>query len=109
MFVEKFVTELPSAIKERQDSKHEGESDVQSNHTQGNEVIVIVIAEANLVANKIDWLLDRSASRHFCANKVLFHDFEESSDGDCVYMGSSTTVVVMGKGKFFLKLTCGKT
>ncbi|XP_070045426.1 uncharacterized protein [Nicotiana tomentosiformis] len=51
----------------------------------------------------------RSASRHLCANKELFHDFEESADGECVYMGDSTTAKVMGKGKILLKLTSEKT
>ena len=54
-------------------------------------------------------MLDTGASRHFCANKELLHDFEESTNRECVYMGNSTTAVVMGKGKVLLKLTSGKT
>ena len=50
-------------------------------------MIVVVVIEANLVANKTDWVLDTGASRHFCANKNLFHDFEGSTDEKCVYMG----------------------
>ena len=72
-------------------------------------MIVVVVVEENLVANKIDWVLDTSASRHFCANKELFNDFEESTDGECVYIGNPTTAVVMDKGKVFLKLTSEKT
>ncbi|KAH0655816.1 hypothetical protein KY285_030698 [Solanum tuberosum] len=87
-----------------QGSKHEGQSDVQAHFTEGNEVIDVVVVEANLVANKIDWVLDTGASMHFCVNKELFHDFEESSDGECVYM-DSTTAVVMSKGKVLLELT----
>ncbi|XP_075077010.1 uncharacterized protein LOC142163773 [Nicotiana tabacum] len=33
----------------------------------------------------------------------------ESANGECVYMGNSTTGGVMGKGKILLKLTSGKT
>ncbi|KAF3624486.1 hypothetical protein FXO38_30221 [Capsicum annuum] len=33
-----------------------------------------------------------STSRHFCANKKLFYDFIDSTDGECVYMGNSITV-----------------
>ncbi|KAH0672489.1 hypothetical protein KY290_024721 [Solanum tuberosum] len=91
------------------DSKHEGPSDVQAYLAEGNEVIIVVVVEANLVANKTDCVLDTGASRHFCANKNLFHDFEESTDGECVYMGNSTTAGVMGKGKVLLKLTSDKT
>ena len=92
-----------------QDSKKEGQSDVQANLAEGNEVIVVVVVEANLLANKIGWLLDTGASRHFCANKELLHDFEESTNRECVYMGNSTTAVIMGKGKVLLKLTSQKT
>ena len=86
-----------------QDSKKEGQSDVQANLAEGNEVIVAVVVEANLVANKIDWVVDIGASMYFCANKELFHDFEESTDEECLYMGNSTTAVVMDKGKVLLK------
>uniref|UniRef100_A0A1U7XD95 Uncharacterized protein LOC104232850 n=1 Tax=Nicotiana sylvestris TaxID=4096 RepID=A0A1U7XD95_NICSY len=61
-----------------------------------------------MVANKTNWMLDIGASRHLCANKELFHDFEESTDGECVYMCNSTTTRVMGKGKILLKLTSRK-
>ena len=46
-----------------------GQSDVQANFVEGNEVIVAVVVEANLVANKIYWVPDTGASKHFCANK----------------------------------------
>lgn len=101
------VTGLPSSIKEN--GKQEGQSDVQAHLAEGNEMIVVVVVEANLVANKTDWVLETCASTHFCANKNLFHDFEESTESECVYMGNSTTAVVMGKGKVLLKLTSGKT
>ncbi|XP_070001881.1 uncharacterized protein [Nicotiana sylvestris] len=90
-------------------SKNGGKAPVQANLTEGGDVTVVVVVEANMVANKTDWILDTCASRHLCANKELFHDFEESADGECVYMGNSTTARVMGKGKILLKLTFGKT
>ena len=95
--------------KKRQHSKKEGESDVQENHAEGNEVIVVVVVEENLLANKIGWLLDTGSSRHFCANKELLHDFEESTDIECVYTGNSTIVVVICKGKVLLNVNSGKT
>ncbi|KAH0712474.1 hypothetical protein KY289_008433 [Solanum tuberosum] len=82
-----------------QDLEQKGQSDVQAHLAEGNEVISVVVIEANLVANKIDWVLDTGASRHFCANKSLVYDFEESTDGECVYMSNSTIAGVMGKGK----------
>ena len=72
-------------------------------------MVVVVVVEANLLANKIGQLVDTGTSRHFCATKELLHDFEECTDRECVYMGNFTTAVVMGKGNFLLKLTSGKT
>ncbi|XP_075075906.1 uncharacterized protein LOC142162833 [Nicotiana tabacum] len=91
-----------------QSSKNEGKVLVQANLTEGGDVIVAVVVEANMVANKTDWILDTGALRHLCANKELFHNFEESADGKCVYIGNSTTTGVMGEGKILLKLTSGK-
>ncbi|GAA0169187.1 hypothetical protein LIER_23728 [Lithospermum erythrorhizon] len=74
-----------------------------------DDVIAVVVVEANLVVNANDWVLDTGASRHLCANKEMFQDFEEIADGDYVYMGDSTTVGIMGKRKVSLKVTSGKT
>ncbi|KAH9604988.1 hypothetical protein KSS87_003568 [Heliosperma pusillum] len=54
------------------------------------------------------WILDTGASRHLCTNKELFGESEDVADGECVYMGNSSSSVITGKGKIFLKLTSGK-
>ncbi|KAL2245992.1 UNVERIFIED_CONTAM: hypothetical protein Sindi_2867400 [Sesamum indicum] len=76
---------------------------------ENDEIIAAVVVEANLIENKEDWILDTGASRHFCSNKALFHELSDATDGECVFMGNSTTAGVLGKGKIFLKLTSGKT
>ncbi|XP_022153695.1 uncharacterized protein LOC111021147 [Momordica charantia] len=81
----------------------------QANLTETDDIITTVVVETNLVENKSDWILDTGASRHFCSNRDLFHDFQDSADGECVFMGNSATVGVLGKGKVLLKLTSGKT
>ncbi|KAL0378952.1 UNVERIFIED_CONTAM: hypothetical protein Sradi_3200700 [Sesamum radiatum] len=81
----------------------------QANLTEQEEIIAAVVVEANLVENKTDWILDTGASKHFCSNKELFQELHEAPDGECVFMGNSTTAGVLGKGKIFLKLTSGKT
>ncbi|KAL0345526.1 UNVERIFIED_CONTAM: hypothetical protein Sradi_4383900, partial [Sesamum radiatum] len=48
------------------------------------------------------------ASKHFCSNKELFQEFKEAADSECVFMGNSTTVSVLGNGKVLLKLTSEK-
>ncbi|PHT60559.1 hypothetical protein CQW23_02922 [Capsicum baccatum] len=94
-------------LRKGQNPKQKGQGDAQAHLTAGDEVIAAVIVEANLLANNTDWVLDTCASRYFYANKELFHEFKESTDGECVYMGNSTTA--MGKGKILLKLTSRKT
>ncbi|KAK9675815.1 hypothetical protein RND81_11G033200 [Saponaria officinalis] len=82
---------------------------VEANVVVADDVIAAVVVEANLVGNVADWVLDTGASRHLCADKGLFAEFEEVADGDCVYMGNSSSALITGKGKIFLKLTSGKT
>ena len=71
-----------------------------------NEIIcTITTMEANLVQNLIEWILDSGTSRHFRGNKELTIDFEDVGDGQCVYMGNSSTAAVKGKGKVLLNFT----
>ena len=81
----------------------------QAHLAENEEVIAAVVVEANMVDNKVDWILDTGASKHLCANKELFHQIEDADDGECVFMGNSATSGVLGKGKILLKLTSGKT
>lgn len=81
----------------------------QANLAVSDEVIAAVVVEANLVENRSDWILDTGASRHFCSNKELLHDFQDATGGECVYMGNAATAGVLGHGKVTLKLTSGKT
>ncbi|XP_075096240.1 uncharacterized protein LOC142174358 [Nicotiana tabacum] len=81
-----------------QSSKNGGKAPAQANLTECGDVIVAVVVEANMVANKTDWILDTGASRHLCTNKELFHDFEESVDGEYVYMGLVDFKNVVSKG-----------
>ncbi|KAK9689090.1 hypothetical protein RND81_09G034700 [Saponaria officinalis] len=77
----------------------------KANVAMTDDVIAAVVVEANLVENVADWVLDTGASRHLCADKGLYAEFEEVVDGDCVYMGNSSSALITGKGKIFLKLT----
>ncbi|KAL0291506.1 UNVERIFIED_CONTAM: hypothetical protein Scaly_2634600 [Sesamum calycinum] len=97
--------------KDQQKTSHKPPSQPrpQINLTKQEEVIAAVVVEANLMENKTDWILDTCASKYFCSNKELFQDFQDARDGECVFMGNSTTAGVLGKGKIFLKLTSDKT
>ncbi|CAN1762183.1 Retrovirus-related Pol polyprotein from transposon TNT 1-94 [Linum perenne] len=61
-------------------------------------IFAAVVSEINLVDNRVDWIVDSGASKHFCSNKSLFSEFE-ATEGEQVYMGNSSTAGVFGKGK----------
>ena len=61
------------------------------------------------MSNPTEWILDTGATKHFCTNKDLMHDFEDVPDGEHVFMGNAATTGVMGKGKVLLKFTSGKS
>ncbi|KAK4394090.1 Copia protein [Sesamum angolense] len=58
----------------------------QVNLTKQEEVIAVVVVEANLVEYKIDWIPDTGALKHFCSSKELFQEFHEARDGECIFM-----------------------
>ncbi|KAL2237783.1 UNVERIFIED_CONTAM: Retrovirus-related Pol polyprotein from transposon TNT 1-94 [Sesamum indicum] len=94
---------------QKTNQKPNTKSTPQVNLAANDEIIAAVVVEANLIENKEDWILDTGASRYFCSNKALFHELSDATEGECVFMGNSTTAGVSGKGKIFLKLTSGKT
>ncbi|KAF3628742.1 hypothetical protein FXO38_28084 [Capsicum annuum] len=59
-------------------------------------LIAALVVKTNLVSNKTEWMLDTGDLRHFCVNKELFHDFEESTNDECIYMGNFITAEVLG-------------
>ncbi|KAA0043125.1 ty1-copia retrotransposon protein [Cucumis melo var. makuwa] len=61
----------------------------QANLAEQDNEIIAAIVEANLIENKMDWILDTGASRHFCTNRELLHDYQNTVDGECVFMGNS--------------------
>jgi len=76
---------------------------------EDNEIIcAVTILEANLGQNLTKWILNSGALRYVCANKELMIDFEDVADGQCVYMGNSSTAAVKCKGKVLLKFTSEK-
>jgi len=62
------------------------------------------------MTNVSKWVVDSSATRHICGNISAFTSYTNVGDGEeHVYLGDSRTTLVLGKGKFLLKLTSGKT
>ncbi|XP_014499072.1 uncharacterized protein LOC106760139 [Vigna radiata var. radiata] len=82
----------------------------RANIAEGDDIIVAVVSQANLMTNVSRWVVDSGATRHICANKRAFTSYTSVGDGeDHVYLGDSNTTPVLGKGKVLPKLTYGKT
>ena len=77
---------------------------------EGDDIIAVVVSQANMVANFKNWVLDSGVTRHICANRDAFTSYTSiGDDKKVVYLGDSHTTQVLGKGKVMLKLTSGKT
>ncbi|CAN1845367.1 Retrovirus-related Pol polyprotein from transposon TNT 1-94, partial [Linum perenne] len=83
----------------------------QANIVEGEEVqtFTAMVTEINMVEGKAEWIIDSGATKHFCADKNMFADFDAVTTGEVVYMGNASSAQVMGKGKINLKLTSGKS
>ena len=76
---------------------------------KGDDIIVVVVSQANMVTNSNNWVVDSSATRHICANRDAFTSYTPvGDDKKVVYLGGSHTAQVLGKGKVMLKLTSRK-
>ena len=74
---------------------------------EGDDIIVFVVSQANMVTNSKNWVVDSGATRHICANRDAFTSYTLIGDDEkVVYLDDSQ---VLGKGKVMLKLTLGKT
>lgn len=69
----------------------------QANLAETDVIIAAVVVEAKLVENKFDQILKTRASKHFCLNRDLFNDFQDSSDDECVFMVNLAVAGVLGK------------
>ena len=75
-----------------------------------DDIIVVVVSQANMVTNSKNWVVDSSETRHIYANRDAFTSYTlVGDDKKVVYLGDSHTAQVLGKGKVMLKLTSGKT
>ena len=82
----------------------------KANLVEGDDIIAVVISQANMVTNPKNWVVNSGATRHICANKDAFTSYTPVVDDEkVVYLGDSHTAQVLGKGKVMLKLTSGKT
>ena len=77
---------------------------------EGDDIIVVVVSQANMVTNSKNWAIDSDATRHICAKRYAFTSYTSIGDDETVvFLGDSHTAQVLGKGKVMLKLTSRKT
>jgi len=92
--------------------KHRAKNDYppKANLVEGEDTIVTVISQVNLVTNVRKWVVDSGATRYICANRNVFTSYTSVGDGEeQVYFGNSRTTHVLGKEKVLLNVTYGKT
>ena len=77
---------------------------------KGDDIIIVVVSQANMVTNSKNWVVDSGATRHIYANRDVFSSYTPVGDEEnVVYLSDSQTAQVLRKGKVMLKLTSGKT
>ena len=57
-----------------------------------------MIYEIRMLEEHGSWWIDSCTSKHVCMEMSLFKTFETVEDGCILYMGNSSTLVVIGKG-----------
>ena len=81
----------------------------KANLVEGDDIIAVVVSQANMMTNSKNWVVDFGATRHICINKNAFTSYTSVGDDEkVVYLGDSHTAQVLENGKVILKLTSGK-
>ena len=82
----------------------------KANLVEEDDIIPVVISQANMVTNFKNWVVDSGVTRYICVNKDAFTFYTPVGDDEkVVYLGDSHIAQVLGKGKVMLKHTSGKT
>lgn len=55
-----------------------------------------MVSKVNVVANHVEWIVDTGVSRHLCADREVFVEFEKAAEGEQVFMGNSSNSKVFG-------------
>ena len=72
-------------------------------------ITTIVSSNVSLVTNMKDRVVDSRATKYICGNRSAFSSYTTIKEGEeQVFMGDSRYTPVIGKRKFFLKLTSRK-
>ncbi|KAK9705357.1 hypothetical protein RND81_07G050900 [Saponaria officinalis] len=90
------------------DQYNNPQANVVEGLSEGNDIIVVMVSEINLVGNLVEWIINTRATRHICTNKDLYKEFKDVDKKEVVYLGNYNEVSVTGIGKVHLKPTFGK-
>ena len=96
-------------FRKRNDNPPKPKANLVDGDGHGDDIIVAVVSQVNMVTNTNKWVIDSGATRHICADKNAFASYSPVGEGEeLVYLGDSRTTVVLGKGKVLLKLISRK-
>ena len=56
-----------------------------------------MISKINVLEDDNAWWIDFGATKHVCKDRSIFKSYKAMDDGNVLYMGNSSTVIVKGK------------
>ena len=79
------------------------------NLVKGDDIIVVVVSQDNMMTNSKNWVVDSSATRQIYANMDAFTSYTLVGDDEkVVYLGDSHTAQVLGKRQSHVEAHFGK-
>ena len=95
----------------RAKKRQETRANVVENISNGVDDINLtaMISDSNMAGNPKEWWIDIGATRHICANRLMFSSYTTVGGDEKLYMGNSSTSKVEGVEKIALNMTSGKT
>ncbi|KAL6331303.1 hypothetical protein AAG906_009731 [Vitis piasezkii] len=81
----------------------------KANLVETKVITIVISSEVSMVTNMKEWVVDYEVTRHICGNRSAFTSYTTVKEEDeQVFIGDSRSTLMIGKGKFLLKLTSGK-
>ena len=72
---------------------------LNANLVEGDEIIIIVVPQINLVIHVKYWVIDFGGTKHICGNKDAFVSYSLiGNEEELVYLRDSRATIVLGKG-----------
>ena len=80
----------------------------KANLVEGDEIIVVVVSQANMVTNSKNWVVDSGTTRHICANIDAFTFYTPIGDDEKVAYLCDSHCLGFGKRQSHAEARFGK-